>query len=123
MKQLEEDIDRLTKQKQTQSSTKESLSNELTELKITAAKKEQACKGEEDNLARLKKELTETEFALKEAKEDLSFLTSEMSSSTSGEEKLEEAAKHKLNDKTKTIELIALRRDQRIKLQHGLDTI
>lgn len=45
-----------------------------------------------------------------------------MSSSTSGEEKLEEAAKHKLNDKTKTIELIALRRDQRIKLQHGLDT-
>lgn len=122
MKQLEEDIDRLTKQKQTQSSTKESLSNELTELKIAAAKKEQACKGEEDNLARLKKELTETELALKEAKEDLSFLTSEMSSSTSGEEKLEEAAKHKLNDKTKTIELIALRRDQRIKLQHGLDT-
>ncbi|MED2967851.1 chromosome segregation protein SMC [Bacillus subtilis] len=122
MKQLEEDIDKLTKQKQTQSSTKESLSNELTELKIAAAKKEQACKGEEDNLARLKKELTETELALKEAKEDLSFLTSEMSSSTSGEEKLEEAAKHKLNDKTKTIELIALRRDQRIKLQHGLDT-
>ncbi|MCY8451063.1 hypothetical protein MOC66_19760, partial [Bacillus spizizenii] len=36
MKQLEEDIDRLTKQKQTQSSTKESLSNELTELKIIA---------------------------------------------------------------------------------------
>lgn len=45
MKQLEEEIDKLTKQKQTQSSTKESLSNELTELKIAAAKKEQACKG------------------------------------------------------------------------------
>lgn len=45
-----------------------------------------------------------------------------MTSSTSGEEQLEEAAHHKLHDKTRTIELIASRRDQRVKLQRALDT-
>ena len=45
-----------------------------------------------------------------------------MTSSTSGEEQLEEAAHHRLHDKTRTIELIASRRDQRVKLQRALDT-
>lgn len=45
-----------------------------------------------------------------------------MTSSTSGEERLEEAPHHKLHDKTRTIELIASRRDQRVKLQRALDT-
>ena len=62
---------------------------------MAAAKKEQACSSEEDNLKRLKKELEETQLALKETREDLSLLTSEMTSSTSGEEQLEEAAHHK----------------------------
>ncbi|MGX4295989.1 chromosome segregation protein SMC [Bacillus sp. JK62] len=122
LKELEEEMERLTKQKQTLSSTKETLSHELTECKVAAAKKEQACSSEEDNLKRLKKELEETQLALKETREDLSLLTSEMTSSTSGEEQLEEAAHHKLHDKTRTIELIASRRDQRVKLQRALDT-
>ncbi|ASS71067.1 chromosome segregation protein SMC [Bacillus atrophaeus] len=122
IKELEEEMERLTQQKQMQTSTKESLSNELTEHKIAAAKKEQVCTNEEENLNRLKKELEETQLALKETAEDLSFLTTEMSSSTSGEVKLEEAAKAKLNDKTRTAELISVRRNQRMKLQQGLDT-
>ncbi|MED1014999.1 chromosome segregation protein SMC [Bacillus atrophaeus] len=122
IKELEEEMERLTQQKQMQTSTKESLSNELTEHKIAAAKKEQVCTNEEENLNRLKKELEETQLALKETAEDLSFLTTEMSSSTSGEVKLEEAAKAKLNDKTRTTELISVRRNQRMKLQQGLDT-
>ncbi|WP_367069912.1 chromosome segregation protein SMC [Bacillus velezensis] len=122
LKELEEEMERLTKQKQTLSSTKETLSHELTECKVAAAKKEQACSSGEDNLKRLKKELEETQLALKETREDLSLLTSEMTSSTSGEEQLEEAAHHKLHDKTRTIELIASRRDQRVKLQRALDT-
>ncbi|RCK10923.1 hypothetical protein DT075_24825 [Bacillus licheniformis] len=65
-------------------------------------------------LARLEEEYAENAEALKVAEEDLSFLTTEMSSNSSGEEKLEEAAKKKLNDKNKTAELIASRREQRM---------
>nr|WGD69068.1 hypothetical protein P5630_19205 [Bacillus subtilis] len=51
MKQLEEEIDKLTKQKQTQSSTKESLSNELTELKIVCVlKKSRLARGKRTTL-------------------------------------------------------------------------
>ncbi|MBU8786393.1 chromosome segregation protein SMC [Bacillus glycinifermentans] len=122
LKALDGKIESLTERKQTQTSTKEALQSELTDLKVVLAKTEQSCANEREKLARLEEEFAENEEALKIAKEDLSLLTNEMSSSTSGEEKLEEAAKKKLNDKNKTAELIASRREQRMKLQQGLET-
>lgn len=44
-----------------------------------------------------------------------------MSSSSSGEEKLDEAANKKLQDKNKTVELIASRREERLQLQEKLE--
>lgn len=122
LKALDGKIGSLTERKQTQTSTKEALQSELTDLKVVLAKTEQSCANEREKLTRLEEEFAENEEALKIAKEDLSLLTNEMSSSTSGEEKLEEAAKKKLNDKNKTAELIASRREQRMKLQQGLET-
>ncbi|MEC1502100.1 chromosome segregation protein SMC [Bacillus sonorensis] len=122
LKALDGEIESLTERKQTRTSTKETLQSELTDLKVVLAKTEQSCANEREKLARLEEEFAENDEALKIAKEDLSFLTNEMSSNSSGEEKLEEAAKQKLNDKNKTAELIASRREQRMKLQKGLET-
>ncbi|NPC92546.1 chromosome segregation protein SMC [Bacillus sp. WMMC1349] len=122
LKKLDGEIEHLTERKQTQTSTKETLQSELTDLKVVLAKTEQSCAHEREKLTRLEEEFSENEQALKVVEEDLSFLTTEMSSSSNGEEKLEDAAKKKLNDKNKTVELIASRRDQRAKLQKGLET-
>ncbi|MEC0754243.1 chromosome segregation protein SMC [Bacillus haynesii] len=122
LKRLDSEIEAMTERKQTQSSTKEALQSELTDLKVVLAKTEQSSANEREKLARLEEEYAENAEALKVAEEDLSFLTTEMSSNSSGEEKLEEAAKKKLNDKNKTAELIASRREQRMKLQKGLET-
>lgn len=122
LQRLDSEIEAMTERKQTQTSTKEALQSELTDLKVVLAKTEQSCANEREKLARLEEEYAENAEALKVAEEDLSFLTTEMSSNSSGEEKLEEAAKKKLNDKNKTAELIASRREQRMKLQKGLET-
>ncbi|MCW1835649.1 chromosome segregation protein SMC [Bacillus xiamenensis] len=118
---LDEEINTLTKRKQTQSSTKETISAELTELKISLAKKEQSLANEQEKLSSLTAELEEAEKALMETKEDLSLLTSEMSSSSSGAEQLEEAAKEKLENKNKTTALISERRKQRMALSETLE--
>ncbi|KIL29129.1 chromosome segregation protein SMC [Bacillus altitudinis] len=118
---LDEEINTLTKRKQTQSSTKETISSELTELKISLAKKEQSLANEQEKLSSLTAELEEAEKTLTETKEDLSLLTSEMSSSSSGAEQLEEAAKEKLEHKNKTTALISERRKQRLALSETLE--
>ncbi|MGE6631372.1 chromosome segregation protein SMC [Bacillus sp. NPDC077027] len=118
---LDQEIETLTKRKQTQSTTKEAITSELTELKVNLAKKEQSLANEQEKLSALTDELQEAEQALVEIKEDLSLLNSEMNSSSSGAEQLEEAAKEKLHDKNKTTELISARRKQRMELSEGLE--
>lgn len=46
-----------------------------------------------------------------------------MTNSSSGEQHLEEAAQQKLKEKNETLELIASRRDERLKLQTSLEDL
>ncbi|MCR2242051.1 hypothetical protein NSX57_25045, partial [Salmonella enterica] len=80
LQRLDSEIEAITERKQTQTSTKEALQSELTDLKVVLAKTEQSCANERDKLARLEEEYAENAEALKVAEEDLSFLTTEMSS-------------------------------------------
>jgi chromosome segregation protein len=121
LEQLDEEIQQLSKQKQEQISSKETLQTEITELKVILAEKQQILTNQKERLNRVLSELEEAEGKLRIAKDDLNILTSEMSSSTSGEEQLEEAARKKLQDKNETIQLISNRREQRLHLQAKLE--
>ncbi|MDQ0230565.1 chromosome segregation protein SMC [Metabacillus malikii] len=118
---LDEDISAMSKKKETEQLSKEELQNELTDLKVILASKQQVYENQQEKLERINQELDQVSQKYKDVKDDYSLLSSEMDTSSSGEEKLEEAAKKKLQDKTKTIELIASRREERLQLQTNLD--
>ncbi|WP_044895566.1 chromosome segregation protein SMC [Bacillus alveayuensis] len=121
LKQLDEEMKQLMEQKTKHQASKNELQEQMTELKVMLASKKEAYKNEKEIVDRIGHELALNEKKLKEAKEDLKILTNEMSHNVSGVEQLEEAAKRKLQDKNKTIELIHIRREQRLKMQEKLE--
>lgn len=114
---LETEIEQLNQKKNTQILSKDTLLAEISELRaLFAAKNEQLIHvKEKDGL--IKSELEESEKKLQYYQEDLHLLASEMSESSSGESKLEEAAREKLYDKNETLSLIASRREERLNMQ------
>jgi chromosome segregation protein len=118
---IDQQIQALTLKKNDEQNSKETLQGTITEMKISLAEKQQLLKNYEDNLERLQQELIDTEKQLKEAKEDLTALMSEMEANHSGEAQIEELRKKKLQDKNETIKLIASRREQRLEYQEKLE--
>ncbi|MGN7939913.1 chromosome segregation protein SMC [Virgibacillus sp. 6R] len=121
LEKLDKEIEEMSAKKATELSSKEELQNEVTELKVILASKQQVYENQKEKVERINQDLEQTRQKFKEAEEDFSLLSSEMNSSSSGEEKLEEAAKKKLQDKTKTLELISSRREERLQLQAKLE--
>jgi chromosome segregation protein len=119
--QFDKEINRLTELKNSNSTSKDTLISEISDLKISlASKKEQLSHVKEKrDLAVLQEE--EQSKKLDILKEDLSLLSSEMTDSSSGETQLEEAARRKLQDKNETLNLISSRRNQRLELQNKLE--
>jgi chromosome segregation protein len=113
----------LTQQKNTQMTSKETLLDEIGELKITLASKNEQLNFAKDTFSSIEGELAETSEKLMTYKEDLSLLSSELNSSSSGEEVLEEAARKKLKDKQEAIDLISSRKEERLKLQETLEDL
>jgi chromosome segregation protein len=120
---LEEQISKLTEQKTCEMTSKETLTGEISDLKVQFAAKNEQFVNANDRFALLNAELEESEAKLAVFKEDLDLLTSEMTNSSSGEEQLEVAAKRKLQDKEETIKLISLRRQERVQLQDTLEDL
>ncbi|AGX03824.1 MULTISPECIES: chromosome segregation protein SMC [Bacillus] len=120
---LEEEIEVLTQQKNTRMTSKETLMDMIGELKITLASKNEQLNFAKDTFASIEGELAETSEKLQTFKEDLSLLSSELTSSSSGEEVLEEAARKKLKDKQEAIDLISSRKEERLKLQETLEDL
>lgn len=121
LEELDKEIEELSEKKISQQTSKDELQNELTELKVILASKNQIYENQKEKVERINHDLEQSQQKFEVANEDYSLLSSEMTSNSSGEEKLEEAAKNKLNDKTKTIELISNRRNERLKLQEKLE--
>ncbi|PLR97313.1 chromosome segregation protein SMC [Bacillus sp. T33-2] len=118
---LDNEISSLTEQKNSNVTSKETLNGEINQLKITLAAKREQLNHAIEKLDSTVAELAEQTEKLRVLKEDLSLLSSEMTDSSSGEAQLEEAARQKLRDKNETLELIASRRDERLKMQNGLE--
>ncbi|MBS2968954.1 chromosome segregation protein SMC [Metabacillus sp. KIGAM252] len=123
LQQMDEEISKLSSLKNTQQESRAGLQQELTELKIILAGKQQSFENVSEKAGRLKEEHIESARRLKEAEEDLSLLTTEVSSNTSGEQTLANASAEKLNEKNKTIEMIAEKRSERSNLQQKLENM
>ena len=111
---LENDIQQLNEKKNTQMSSKDTLLTEISELKVLLASKNEQVHHTNEKLSTTHVELEESSNKLQFYQEDLHLLTSEMSESSSGEERLDEAAKDKLRKKMETVELISSRREERL---------
>lgn len=121
IQQLDSEIRQLAEKKEKQQKSKEEWMQEITELKIILAGKEESFKNSKEQLARLEKEYHLAIQKKKEAEKDLQLLLDEIDRDHSGEIQLEEIKKEKLEDKNKTIELIASRRRQRMSMQEELE--
>ncbi|MGP7817541.1 chromosome segregation protein SMC [Niallia sp. 01092] len=114
---LDHDITVLTDKKNKQSLSKETVVHEMGELRVQYASKKQQLTHAEEKLSILTIELKEKEENWTNVKEDLELLSSEMTSSHSGEEYLENEAAQKLKEKKETTKLISQRREERLQLQ------
>ncbi|WP_307288932.1 chromosome segregation protein SMC [Bacillus sp. SORGH_AS_0510] len=121
--ELDAQIVKLTEQKTSDLTSKETLTNEINDLKVEFASKNEQFTHAKERLTMTTTDLEETEKKLAIYSEDLSLLSSEMTNSSSGEEQLEEAAKRKQQDKEATLQLITTRRQERLSLVDVLDDL
>lgn len=118
---LDKEITLLTERKNSQISSKETLTEEISDLKVKLAAKNEQARNAKERLSKTAIELDENTHRFTSIKEDLELLSSEMTDSSSGEEYLEEAASKKLQDKNETTKLIASRREERLNLHNQIE--
>jgi len=121
LKRLDEEILDLNSRKNEENSSKEILQEMLTDHKVILASKEESLKNQQENVKRLLEEFSDSQVKLTDLKNDLLLLSNEMSSSSSGEQELDESAKRKQHDKNETLSLITKHREQRLNLQKTLE--
>ncbi|WP_226675450.1 chromosome segregation protein SMC [Mesobacillus jeotgali] len=119
--QFDKEIERLTALKNSNSTSKDTLISEISDLKISLASKKEQLSHVKEKLDSAVIQAEEQSKKLDTLIEDLSLLSSEMTDSSSGETQLEEAAKRKLQDKNETLMLISSRRNERLELQNKLE--
>ncbi|WP_102346972.1 chromosome segregation protein SMC [Bacillus sp. Marseille-P3661] len=120
---LDQQINELNEQKKSHQSSKETLQNELTELKVVAAEKGQLVKGEQEKQNRLQAEYDELKTRLEDLTFDLRFLNDEMTTNVTGEDVLEDTITQKSREKEKTLALISSRREDRLQQQLKMDDL
>ncbi|WP_226643948.1 chromosome segregation protein SMC [Mesobacillus subterraneus] len=118
---FDKEIERLTELKNSNSTSKDTLVSEISDLKISLASKKEQLSHVKEKLDSAVNQAEEQSRKLDILKEDLSLLSSEMTDSSSGETQLEEAARRKLQDKNETLKLISSRRNERLELQNKLE--
>ncbi|WP_413301344.1 chromosome segregation protein SMC [Bacillus sp. 1P10SD] len=119
--ELDAQIVKLTEQKTSDLTSKETLTNEINDLKVEFASKNEQYTNSKERFTLTTEDLRESEKKLALYTEDLSLLSSEMTNSSSGEEQLEAAAKLKQQDKENTLQLITTRRQERLSLVDVLE--
>lgn len=123
IQKLEKEIQQLSEQKNSQNLSKDTLLSDISELKAAYAAKNEQVNHTKEKLSSVTSELDDSEKKLQFYQEDLVLLDSEMSESSSGENKLEMAAVEKLRDKNETVKLIAERREERLTMQSTLEDL
>jgi chromosome segregation protein len=120
---INHELSQLNERKQTEQTSKETLTNEISDLKATLAAKNENYMNCKMSLERVENELKEMQQKRQHYEEDLMLLEQEMTDSHSGEQQLEEAALKKMHDKKETSRLISLRRKERLSMQQQLEDV
>jgi len=120
---LDAEISKLSEQKTSDLTSKEALTNEINDLKVTFASKNEQFMSTQERLTQLQADLNESEQKHSLYTDDLNLLTSEMTNSSSGEEQLENAAIRKQQDKDAALQLISVRREERLSLKTALEDL
>ncbi|BDG32864.1 chromosome segregation protein SMC [Parageobacillus thermoglucosidasius] len=121
LQEIDRTIEALQAQKQTEQTSKEALQTAMTEQKIVLAETKQRLNNAQEKVEQLNAERADADRQLQTAKQELALLIEEMNANHSGEEELEKMRQKKAQDKQKTIELIASRREQRLQYQAKLE--
>ncbi|AIM17675.1 MULTISPECIES: chromosome segregation protein SMC [Neobacillus] len=121
--ELDSQILSLTEQKNKDATSKEALASEINDLKVEFASKNEQYLNAKERFTQTVNDIREHKEKLKILEEDLKLLQLEMTTSSTGEEQLEAAAREKQKDKESTLQLIASRRQERMELQHSLEDL
>lgn len=123
IQQLDREINSLSEKKSSDQTEKESIMQEIQELKISLAKKVEQVNHAENQLKQINKEIEENENRLSMYENDLHLLQQEIVENVSGESVLEEEAKLKAMKKNETMEAISQHREERLVLQQQREDI
>ncbi|MDE5412998.1 chromosome segregation protein SMC [Alkalihalobacterium chitinilyticum] len=118
---LESQVKEIEAKQKLQQTSKETMQDELTDLKVHIAKEEERLANQRDKVERLVHEVEEIGTVLRDNEEQYWLLENEMSDSTNGEGHLEmkiEASRKKKDD---TITIISNLRQERTEKQQSLD--
>lgn len=114
---INSEIEQLTTRRNEERSSRETLAQEISALTARLAVATEQLAASTTELDRLRTEIQEAEARKKRWTEELDWLKSEMSGHHTSEEELAEDARKKLAEKEETARLIAVRREERLKLQ------
>jgi len=120
---MDREISKLSEKKFADQSVKETLTEEMNEIKISLAAKVEQVHHFRNQVNQMTEDILEYENRLALYEEDLQLLQSEISESQSGEHQLEVEAKQKSIEKNETIQSISENREKRLTLQQQLDDI
>ncbi|MDG5788221.1 chromosome segregation protein SMC [Evansella sp. AB-P1] len=121
IKLLEREIETLSKQQEEEKSTKDSLSTEITELKIQLAKEEEQLHYAEATFSRLKDAFEQISNNHSVKENEFYQLEKDMSSQSEDADSIDYLIENKRNEKDRTINLISKRRSERLLLQQEHD--
>lgn len=92
-------------------------------LKFSWLTKKEQLQNQREKYSRINDQLAEEQERVTDYKEDLSLLTNEMTSSSSGEVTLEDAAQGKLKVKNESVQLISSQKHERVQLLKKLEDL
>ncbi|WP_216828017.1 chromosome segregation protein SMC [Alkalihalobacterium elongatum] len=120
---LESQVKEIEAKQKLQKTSKETMQDELTDLKVNMAKEEERLANQRDKVDRLINEVEEVTFVLKENEEQYWLLENEMSDSSNGEDHLEIRIEESRKKKDGTISIISKLRHERTEKQRKLDDL
>lgn len=123
VKQLDEQIALLTSKKNSEHSSREQLVTENNDLKVRLKVMEESLHHHFERIKEFSTEIATNEERLEINRQDLQLLMQEIETSTTGETFLEEEATKKATEKDTTVQLIASKREERLRLHQQMEDI
>ncbi|MGD6849725.1 chromosome segregation protein SMC [Rossellomorea aquimaris] len=121
IKRLDQKISELTLQKNSERTSKDALLNEISDIKANLAVRNEQLVNSRNQLIRVQETIVDTNKRKATLQDDLEWLQTEMKDNFSGEEQLGKKAEECSIQKSETSNLITIRREERLNLQHAVE--